>query len=186
MLISPAYAQAAGGGGGGLLVQLLPIILIFVVFYFLLIRPQQKRMKEHRNMVANLRRGDRIVTSGGLIGQVSKVVNENEIQVEISDDVRVRVVRNNVQEVLSKTEPAQGEGGQKQQAANEQGGAKGMLGKLMGGGGQAANQSGGQSGKQSGNQSGKQSGSSSSSGKASGSSSGGSGKSSSGSGQKKS
>ena len=183
MLISPAYAQAAGGGGGGgLLVQLLPIILIFVVFYFLLIRPQQKRMKEHRNMVANLRRGDRIVTSGGLIGQVSKVVNENEIQVEISDDVRVRVVRNNVQEVLSKTEPAQGEGGQKQQAANEQGGAKGMLGKLMGGGGQAANQSGGQSD----NQSGKQSGSSGSGGKASGSSSGGSGKSSSGGGQKKS
>ena len=182
MLISPAYAQAAGGGGGGLLVQLLPIILIFVVFYFLLIRPQQKRMKEHRNMVANLRRGDRIVTSGGLIGQVSKVVNENEIQVEIAEEVRVRVVRNNVQEVLSKTEPAQGEGGQKQQAANEQGGAKGMLGKLMGGGGQAANQSGGQSD----NQSGKQSGSSGSGGKASGSSSGGSGKSSSGGGQKKS
>lgn len=141
MLISPAYAQAAGGEGGGLLVQLLPIILIFVVFYFLLIRPQQKRMKEHRNMVANLRRGDRIVTSGGLIGQVTKVVNENEVQVEIAEDVRVRVVRNNVQEVLSKTEPAQGEGGQKQQAANEQGGAKGMLGKLMGGG-QSASQSG--------------------------------------------
>ena len=194
MLISPAYAQAAGGGGGGLLVQLLPIILIFVVFYFLLIRPQQKRMKEHRNMVANLRRGDRIVTSGGLIGQVSKVVNENEIQVEISDDVRVRVVRNNVQEVLSKTEPAQGEGGQKQQAANEQGGAKGMLNKLMGGG-QSANQSGNQSGNQSANQSGgggdkssggeKSSGSNKSSG--GGSSSGGSsGKSSSGGGQKKS
>jgi preprotein translocase subunit YajC len=73
------------------------------------------------------------VTAGGLIGQVSKVVNENEIQVEIAEDVRVRVVRNNVQEVLSKTEPAQGEGGQKQ-PANEQGGAKGMLGKLMGGG----------------------------------------------------
>jgi len=198
MLISPAYAQGAGGGGGGLLVQLLPIILIFVVFYFLLIRPQQKRMKEHRNMVANLRRGDRIVTSGGLIGQVTKVVNENEVQVEIAEDVRVRVVRNNVQEVLSKTEPAQGEGGQKQQAANEQGGAKGMLNKLIGGG-QAANQaanhsgnqSGNQSGKQSANQSGKQtggsgSGSGGSGGKGSGSSSGGSGKSSSGGGQKKS
>ncbi len=186
MLISPAHAQAAGGDGGGLLVQLLPIILIFVVFYFLLIRPQQKRMKEHRNMVANLRRGDRIVTGGGLIGQVTKVVNENEVQVEIAEDVRVRVVRNNVQEVLSKTEPAQGEGGQKQQAANEQGGAKGMLNKLMGGG-QAANQSGNQSANQSGNQSGKQSGGSGSSGgKSSGSSSGGSGKSSSGGGQKKS
>jgi preprotein translocase subunit YajC len=183
MLISPAHAQAAGGDGGGLLVQLLPIILIFVVFYFLLIRPQQKRMKEHRNMVANLRRGDRIVTGGGLIGQVTKVVNENEVQVEIADDVRVRVVRNNVQEVLSKTEPAQGEGGQKQQAANEQGGAKGMLGKLMGGGGQAANQSGGQSESQSGKQSGS---GGSSGGKSSGASSGGSGKSSSGGGQKKS
>ncbi|MBK1697750.1 preprotein translocase subunit YajC [Rhodovibrio salinarum] len=142
MLISPAYAQAAGGEGGGLLVQLLPIILIFVVFYFLLIRPQQKRMKQHRDMVANLRRGDKIVTSGGLIGQVTKVVNENEIQVEVAEEVRVRVVRNNVQEVLSKTEPAQGEGGQKQSAANDQGGAKGMLGKLLGGG-QSAGQSGG-------------------------------------------
>ena len=177
MLISPAYAQGAGGGGGGLLVQLLPIILIFVVFYFLLIRPQQKRMKEHRNMVANLRRGDRIVTSGGLIGQVTKVVNENEVQVEISDDVRVRVVRNNVQEVLSKTEPAQGEGGQKQQAANEQGGAKGMLNKLLGG--QTANPSSG------GDTSAGSSGGGSSGGGASGGS-GGSGKSSSGGGQKKS
>jgi preprotein translocase subunit YajC len=177
MLISPAYAQGAGGDGGGLLVQLLPIILIFVVFYFLLIRPQQKRMKEHRNMVANLRRGDRIVTGGGLIGQVTKVVNDNEVQVEIAEDVRVRVVRNNVQEVLSKTEPAQGEGGQKQPAANEQGGAKGMLGKLMGGG-QAANQSGGGSTSGGGKGGGGSSGG--------GASSSGSGKSSSSGGQKKS
>jgi preprotein translocase subunit YajC len=140
MLISPAYAQAAGGGQGGFdIVALPPLILIFVVFYFLLIRPQQKRMKEHRNMVQALRRGDRVVTAGGLIGSVTKVVNDNELQVEVAEGVRVRVVRNTIQEVLSKTEPAQkdqkeeGESGQK--AANDPGDkGKGIVGKLLGGG----------------------------------------------------
>lgn len=139
MLISPAYAQAAGGGQGGFdLVALLPLVLIFVVFYFLLIRPQQKRMKEHRNMVQALRRGDRVVTAGGVIGQVTKVLNDNELQVEIAEGVRVRIVRNTVQEVLSKTEPAQSEQAsapQQQDAANDPGAkAKGLMGKLLGGG----------------------------------------------------
>lgn len=107
MLISTAYAQAAGGGTAGFdLVSLLPLVLIFVVFYFLLIRPQQKKAKEHRAMVQALRRGDRVVTSGGIVGQVTKVLNDAELQVEIAEGVRVRVVRTAVNEVLSKTAPA--------------------------------------------------------------------------------
>jgi preprotein translocase subunit YajC len=108
MFATPAYAQAAGGGAGagGFLVQLLPLILIFVIFYFLLIRPQQKRAKEHRQMVENLRRGDQIVTSGGLYGKVTKVRDDNDIDVEIADGVRVRVVKATVAQVVSKTEPA--------------------------------------------------------------------------------
>lgn len=107
MLISTAYAQTAAGSGGGFdLISLLPLVLIFVVFYFLLIRPQQKKMKEHRAMVAAVRRGDRVVTSGGLIGQVTKVLSDTELQVEITEGVRVRVVRSAVSEVLSKTTPA--------------------------------------------------------------------------------
>ena len=103
MFISPAYAQAADGGMGGF-GSLLPLVLIFVVFYFLLIRPQQKKAKEHRAMLGVLRRGDRIVTSGGLIGKITRV-NENELTVEIADDVRVRVARGMVSYVLAKTEP---------------------------------------------------------------------------------
>jgi len=106
MLISPAFAQdAAGGGGADILTSLLPLVLIFVVFYFLLIRPQQKRQKEHRNMVTNLRRGDRVVTGGGFVGQVTKVLNDNEVQVEIAEGVRVKVVRGTITSVLDRSEP---------------------------------------------------------------------------------
>lgn len=99
MFISPAYAQTAAGGsifGGGGLMSLLPLILIFVVFYFLLIRPQQKKVKEHREMITNLRRGDKIVTSGGIIGQITKVISENELQIEIAEGVRVKCSRSMV------------------------------------------------------------------------------------------
>lgn len=106
MLISPAYAQAVGGAEGAVIMQILPILLIFAVFYFLLIRPQQKKLKQHREMVAALRRGDRIVTAGGIIATVAKVVNDNELLVEIAEGVRVRLVRSQVTEVLSKTAPA--------------------------------------------------------------------------------
>lgn len=104
--ISPAYAQAAGGGGGGGgLEAMLPLVLIFVVFYFLLIRPQQKKAKEHKAMLDAVRRGDKVVTGGGIIGTVTKVKDDNEITVEISDGVKVQVQRGLLASVLSKTEP---------------------------------------------------------------------------------
>jgi preprotein translocase subunit YajC len=115
MLISTALAQESGGEGGGglggpdMLTSLLPLVLIFVVFYFLMIRPQQKKMKEHRATVANLRRGDRVVTGGGLIGAVTRVINEAEVQVEIADGVRVRVLKHTITSVLNKGDPAKAE-----------------------------------------------------------------------------
>jgi preprotein translocase subunit YajC len=106
-LISPAYAQALGGGSGGFdLVQLAPLALIFVVFYFLIIRPQQKKAKDHKSMIEALRRGDKVVTSGGLIGTVAKVLNEREVSLEIADGVRVRAMRSMIAEVMARTEPA--------------------------------------------------------------------------------
>lgn len=109
MFISQAFAQdAAGSAAGGGLAGLLPLVLIFVVFYFLMIRPQQKRMKEHRAMLDNLRRGDRVVTSGGLIGTVSKVINEDEVTIEIGDDnkIKVRVRRGMIAENMTQAAAA--------------------------------------------------------------------------------
>ena len=128
MWISPAYAQAAGGGESGLL-AFMPIILIFVVFYFLLIRPQQKKMKDHKAMVAAVRRGDKVVTGGGLIGTVTKVVSDTEVQVELAQGVKVRVVKGTISDVINKGEPAKPAAaakGEKKpaQAANDQGGPK--------------------------------------------------------------
>lgn len=107
MFITDAYAQAAGGGDMGGLTSLVPFILIFVIMYFLLIRPQQKRAKEHKAMVAALRRGDQVVTQGGVIGKVVKVKDDDEVEVEIADGVKVRVVRSTIVAVVSKTEPAE-------------------------------------------------------------------------------
>ena len=106
MFVSPAYAAAAGVGGGGYM-QFVPLVLIFVVFYFLLIRPQQKKARLHREMLGAIRRGDKIVTGGGIIGTVTKVYDDNEIAVEITDGVKVRVQRGLVASVISRTEPAQ-------------------------------------------------------------------------------
>ena len=106
MFVSPAWAQGAGGGGLDGLGGLLPLVLIFVVFYFLLIRPQQKKAKQHREVLGNLRRGDRIVTNGGLIGTITRVPNDGELIVEIADGVKVRVMRGMIAESLSKTDPA--------------------------------------------------------------------------------
>lgn len=107
MLISPAYAQAAGGAGAGsAFTAFVPIILIFVVFYFLLIRPQQKRMKDHQAMLAAVRRGDKVVTNGGIVGTVTKVLtDERELMVEIAENVRIRVKQDMLSSVVSKTEP---------------------------------------------------------------------------------
>ncbi len=87
--------------------QFIPLILIFAIMWFLLIRPQQKKAKEHQAMVAALRRGDQIVTQGGLIGKVSKVKDDNEVEVELATDVKVRVVKSTIAQVLNKTEPAE-------------------------------------------------------------------------------
>ncbi len=86
--------------------QFVPLILIFAIMYFLLIRPQQKKVKEHQAMVAALRRGDTVVTQGGVIGKVVKVKEDNELELEIADGVKIRVVQNTIAAVTSKTEPA--------------------------------------------------------------------------------
>ncbi len=86
--------------------QFVPLILIFGIMYFLLIRPQQKKVKEHQAMVKALRRGDQVVTQGGIIGKVVKVKEDGEVEVEIADGVKVRVVQSTIATVVSKTEPA--------------------------------------------------------------------------------
>jgi preprotein translocase subunit YajC len=106
MLISPAYAQGTGLFDQSALVQFLPLVLIFVVFYFLLIRPQQKKAKDQRAMLDALRRGDRVVTGGGILGTVSKVVSPEEVEIDIAAGVRVRVVRSTITSVLAKPDPA--------------------------------------------------------------------------------
>ena len=98
MLISPAFAQTGDAAGG--LMSFLPLILIFVVFYFLLIRPQQKKMKQHKETIANLRRNDKIVTGGGIIGKITKV-DEHFVHVELAKGMTVKAVRNTIGEVLS-------------------------------------------------------------------------------------
>ena len=107
MLISTAYAQSLfGGDSAGGLMQFAPFVLIFVVFYFLLIRPQQQRQKQAKAMLAALRRGDRVVTAGGIIGTVAKVLSDSEVAIDIAENTRVRVVRSTITQVLAKTEPA--------------------------------------------------------------------------------
>ena len=86
--------------------QFIPLLLIFGIMYFLLIRPQQKKMKDHQAMVTGLRRGDKVVTAGGVFGKVVKVHDEGEIEVEIADGVKVRMVQSTIAQVVSKTEPA--------------------------------------------------------------------------------
>ena len=87
--------------------QFIPLILIFAIMYFLLIRPQQKRLKDHKAMVESLRRGDQVVTQGGLIGKVAKVKDGDEVEVELNEGVKVRVVKSTIAQVLNKTEPAE-------------------------------------------------------------------------------
>jgi len=106
MWISTAYAQGTGIFDQNALIQFLPLILIFVVFYFLLIRPQQRKAKDQKTMLDALRRGDRVVTGGGIIGTVARVDNPEEVVVDIAENVRVRVVRSTITSVLAKPDPA--------------------------------------------------------------------------------
>jgi preprotein translocase subunit YajC len=108
MFISQAWAQAGGGGGGDFLVQLFPLILIFVVFYFLLIRPQQAKVRAQREMLAGVKRGDRVVTGGGIIGLVTKVISDNEVQVELAEGVRVRIIKQTITDIVTRGESVRG------------------------------------------------------------------------------
>lgn len=104
--ITPAYAQAAGGGGStDIILQMAPFGIILVIMYFLILRPQQKRAKDQQELVTNVRRGDIIVTSGGLIGKVTKSVDNTEVEMEIAPNVRVRIARQMITDVRVKGEP---------------------------------------------------------------------------------
>jgi preprotein translocase subunit YajC len=106
MFITPAFAQALPlGGGDSIFSFMVPMVLVLVIMYVLVLRPQQKRAKEHQELVKNLRRGDTVVTSGGLVGKVTKVVDDEQVEVEIADGVRVRQVRSMVTGVRAKGEP---------------------------------------------------------------------------------
>jgi preprotein translocase subunit YajC len=109
MLISPAFAQVGGAGGSDMLMSLLPFILIFVIMYFLILRPQQRRAKQHTDMVKNVRRGDTVITSGGLVAKVTKVVDDDRIEIELADGVRAMQMRQMVSEVRAKGEPVKDE-----------------------------------------------------------------------------
>ncbi len=106
-LISPAYAQTAGSAGGvtDMLQMVVPFGLVFIIMYFLVLRPQQRKAKDHADLIKNIRRGDSVVTSGGLIGKVTKVVDDAELELEIAPNVRVRVARGMIADVRSKAEP---------------------------------------------------------------------------------
>ena len=108
MFVTPAFAQAAGAapGGAAAFAQFLPIVLIFVIFYFLLIRPQQKKMKDHRAMIEAVRRGDSVVTGGGMVGKVTKVNDDGTAEVEIAEGVKIKVLKGTIAEVRSKGEPS--------------------------------------------------------------------------------
>jgi preprotein translocase subunit YajC len=116
-MISTAFAQGSlgslfgggAGGDGGMLMSLMPFVLIFVIMYFLILRPQQKRVKTHAEMVKNMRRGDTVITNGGLVGKITKVIDDDYIEMEIADDVRIRQMRAMISDVRAKGEPVKDE-----------------------------------------------------------------------------
>jgi len=142
MFISQAWAQGAAGGGSDFLVQLFPLVLIFIVFYFLLIRPQQTKMKQQKEMLGGVKRGDRVVTGGGIIGLVTKVIGDNELQVELAEGVRVRIIKQTITDIITRGESVRG--GKESEdddkpmlparAAGEPAERKSLLGSLFGGG----------------------------------------------------
>ncbi len=109
MWVTPAYAQGAGGGGGELIVSILPFILIFVIMYFLIIRPQRQQMRAREEMLKAIRRGDTVVTGGGIVGKVTKVIDDNEVELQIADGVKVRAQRSLISQVRAKAEPVSAE-----------------------------------------------------------------------------
>jgi preprotein translocase subunit YajC len=110
MFITPAYAQGFGGGSD-MISFIVPLAGMFVIMYFLVMRPQQKRAKEHQAMVRNVRRGDTVVTSGGIVGKVTKVFDADEqIEIEIAEGVRIRQMRAMVTDVRAKGEPLKDDG----------------------------------------------------------------------------
>jgi preprotein translocase subunit YajC len=124
-MISPAFAQTSGAGGGGDIIQLLfPLILVFGIFYLLVFRPQQKRMKEHQDMINAVRRGDTVVTAGGIVGKVTRVAADGELRVEIADGVQVRVVKGTITEVRGKGEPVREKAKAEPAASEDEDGAK--------------------------------------------------------------
>ena len=108
MFVTAAYAQTAGatGGAGGAIASFLPLVLIFGIMYFLLIRPQQKKMKDQKAMIEAVRRGDQVLTGGGIIGKITKVGDDGVLEVEIADGVKVKIAKHTIASVMSKTEPA--------------------------------------------------------------------------------
>jgi len=139
MFISPAFAQAASGGPqDSLTTFVLPMALIFVVFYFFMIRPQTQKQKQMKTMLEALRRGDRIVTGGGIIGTIAKVDSDQEVTVEIAENIRVRVLRNTIVSVLTKPEPvaakkSEGEGDKKSAGSSAKKSEPAMADALVGG-----------------------------------------------------
>ena len=106
LFISPAYAQGAFGlPGTDTIIQFVPFVLIFVIMYFLIIRPQQRRAREHQDLIKGVRRGDTVVSSGGIIGRVTRVSDDPEIEIEIAEGVRVKLLRAMISEVRAKGEP---------------------------------------------------------------------------------
>jgi preprotein translocase subunit YajC len=141
MFISEAWAQGAGAGGGSdFLVQLFPLVLIFIVFYFLLIRPQQSKVKAQREMLSGVKRGDRVVTGGGIIGLVTKVIGDNELQVEVAEGVRVRILKQTITDIITRGESVRGSAKESEEddkpmlpAAQPAAERKSLLGSLFGG-----------------------------------------------------
>jgi preprotein translocase subunit YajC len=108
MFISPAYAQAAteGSAANAAFSTIFPFVIVFVIFYFLLIRPQQQARKKHMEMIAAVKKGDTVVTSGGIVGKVTKVLDDAEIKVEIADKVEVKVLKSSLTNIVDTTKPA--------------------------------------------------------------------------------